>query len=72
MSPRSKREYLEAIFLRYKKTSRKEKRLFWTNSAPPPDITVNMPSGCSGGLNGSQSQKRRNEADLLSMTVTLS
>lgn len=26
MSPRSKREYLEAIFLRYKKASRKEKK----------------------------------------------
>ena len=27
MSPRSKREYVEAIFLRYKKASRKEKRI---------------------------------------------
>jgi hypothetical protein len=35
MSPRSRKEYLETIFLRYKKLPLKRKPLSSTNSVPP-------------------------------------
>ncbi len=35
MSPRSKKGYIEAIFLRYHKLHPKKKHPSWTNSVPP-------------------------------------
>jgi len=69
MSPRSKREYLEAIFLRYKGASRKEKTTILDEFCAVSAIIVSMLFDCSGSLSGFKSQKHGNEVDLLSMTV---
>jgi hypothetical protein len=47
ISSKSKREYLEAIYLRYRRASRKKKALSWMNFALYVDIIGSTPSGFS-------------------------
>ena len=69
MSPRSKREYLEAIYVRYKKPPVKAGPSSWMSSVPPPAITASMPFDCSVVLNASPGPSPGNEGGVPYMTT---
>jgi len=51
MSPRSKREYREAVYLRYKNATRHEKTAILNEFCATWDVTANTPSDFSKGSN---------------------
>jgi hypothetical protein len=61
MSPQSKREYREAIYLRYKEASRREKKPSWMSSVPPAAATANTLSGFFEDSNALQNQSPKRE-----------
>ncbi|WAC07866.1 MAG: hypothetical protein OS130_01300 [Thermodesulfobacteriota bacterium] len=68
MSPRSKKEYQEAVHLRYKNaTPVVKKPLSWMNSVLPMDVTANMPSESSKSKTPSKTKgKNKRKTNYLS------
>jgi hypothetical protein len=60
MSPRSKREYVEAIFLQYKKASRKEKTTILDQFCTVCGYHRKHASGSYGALSASPNPRQRN------------
>jgi hypothetical protein len=69
MSPRSKREYLEAVFLRYKGASRKQKTTILDELCAVSGYHRKQPFVCFGGSGGFKSQNLKSGDDLVCMIV---
>jgi len=70
MSPRSKREYVEAVHVRYKKASRKDKTIILDEFCVPLlAITASMPFDGSAGSSVSPNPGPGHEGDVPSIAA---